>query len=392
MLNNSKKFMSFGKMPIANNFLNKEDFVSEYFFDMDVSFNEEKSLFHLKNFPEPKQMFNENYKFFTSSSNYMTKHFENFAYKASNKFLKNGSKVIEIGCNDGTLLNFFRLKGFECLGFEPSSNVASLAEKKGLKIIKNFFSSEFCEENFRKKTDLICAANVICHIPDLDHLIKSLDTFLSDEGVFIFEEPYLGSMFEKISYDQIYDEHIYIFSISSINKLFEKYDFELFLAEPQFTHGGSMRYFIRRKSLNSGSYNIESLLESEKNKKLDSLEACIDFKKNCEISKERVLEKLNFFKKKGLKISGYAATSKSTTILNYCNIGTDMIDCIYDTTPEKIGKFSPGMHIPIEDYKNFKNNYPDVAYLFAWNHKEEITKKESVFLNKGGKWFSHVEL
>ena len=281
---------------------------------MDVSFNEEKSLLHLKNFPEPKQMFNESYKFFTSSSNYMIKHFENFASKMSSKFLKNNSKVVEIGCNDGTLLNFFKLKGFECMGFEPSLNVADLAEKKGLKIVKNFFSSALCEENFKKKTDLICAANVICHIPDLNNLIKSIDTFLSDEGIFVFEEPYLGSMFEKASYDQIYDEHIYIFSVSSIKKLFEDYGFELFLAEPQITHGGSMRYFIRRKSEKHTNSYIGNLIENEKIKKLDNIESCLNFKKNCENSKEKIINKLNSFKKKGLKISGYAATSKSTTI------------------------------------------------------------------------------
>ena len=90
-----------------------------------------------------------------------------------------------------------------------------------------------------------------------------------------------------------------------------------------------------------------------------------------------------------LKISGYAATSKSTTILNYCNLNKDIIDCIFDTTPEKIGKFSPGMHIPIKNSLNFKNNYPDIAYLFAWNHKDEIFKKEGGF---NGEWFSHVSL
>ena len=111
MLNKSKKFMSFGKMPIANNFLDKKNFNNEYFFDMEVAFNEEKSLLHLKNFPKPSQMFNENYKFFTSTSNYMINHFENFASKITKKFLKNGAKVIEIGCNDGTLLNFFQSKG-----------------------------------------------------------------------------------------------------------------------------------------------------------------------------------------------------------------------------------------------------------------------------------------
>ncbi len=389
MQNKSNIFMTFGKMPIANNFLKKDNFSDEYFFEMEVSFDEKKSLFQLANFPKPSQMFNENYKFFTNSSKYMVKHFENYSNELSKEFLNDKSKVIEIGCNDGTFINFFNLKGFDCLGFEPSKNVADLAKKKGLKIITDFFGPNYEEKNFKKQTKLICAANVICHIPDLENLIKGIDYFLSDDGIFVFEEPYLGSMFEKVSYDQIYDEHIYIFSISSVKKIFSEMDFELFRAVPQITHGGSMRYYIRRKSKKINNFQID---EIEKKLGIDTLEACLKFKKNCEFSKEKTIETLNNFKNDGLKISGYAATSKSTTILNYCNLNEDIIDCIYDTTPEKIGKFSPGMHIPIKNSSNFKNNYPDVAYLFAWNHKDEIQNKEKSFTDKGGKWFSHVEL
>ena len=97
-------------------------------------------------------------------------------------------------------------------------------------------------------------------------------------------------------------------------------------------------------------------------------------------------------KKAGKRICGYAATSKSTTILNYCNLNTDIIDFICDTTNEKIGKFSPGVHIPIVPISYFHKNLPDVAYLFAWNHKDEIFSKEKEFLKKGGSWFSHVSL
>ena len=239
---------------------------------------------------------------------------------------------------------------------------------------------------------MICAANVICHIPDLDGLIKGIDFFLSDRGVFVFEEPYLGSVFKKVSYDQIYDEHIYIFSITSIKKIFEDYGFELFKAEPQITHGGSMRYHIRRKKNNLMEKIVKELIEQEKLEKLDSIESCLQFKQNCEKSRENTLRKLDNFKKKGLRISGYAATSKSTTILNYCNIGTKYIDTIYDTTPEKIGTFSPGMHIPIRDHSEFNKLLPDIAYLFAWNHKEEIMNKEKNFSENGGLWFSHVDL
>ena len=117
----------------------------------------------------------------------------------------------------------------------------------------------------------------------------------------------------------------------------------------------------------------------------------MEFKKKCENSKKNLLLKLKNFKKKGKTIAGYAATSKSTTILNYCKIGPNIIDYICDTTPEKINKYSPGMHIPIVSIEHFKKNMPDVAFLFAWNHKKEIFKKEKK-INKKMKWISHVRI
>ena len=210
---------------------------------------------------------------------------------------------------------------------------------------------------------------------------------LKDNGTFVFEEPYLGSMFEKVSYDQIYDEHIYMFSASSVSKIFRKFNFELIDVLPQSTHGGSMRYIIKRKK-NSISSNVKKVIDFEISKKLDRIESCLDFKSNCEDSRRKLLEKINLFKKQGKSICGYAATSKSTTILNYCKI-SDQIDYICDTTIEKIGKFSPGMHIPIKDMNHFYNNQTECVYLFAWNHKNEIFNKEKDFK---GTWFSHVEL
>ena len=132
------------------------------------------------------------------------------------------------------------------------------------------------------------------------------------------------------------------------------------------------------------------MIENEKRKNIDSLKGALDFKKNCEISKERLLEKLFKIKKQKKRISGYGATSKSTTILNYCDIGPDIIDCIFDTTPDKIGKFSPGKHIPISNHKFFSEKFYDYSFLFAWNHKNEIEKKEKKYLKSGGKWITHL--
>ena len=384
-------FMSFGKMPIANGFVKKEDFDKEFYFNMEVGFCEDLSLFQLNDHPKPELMFNEKYPFFSSSSELMKVHFKDYAEYINKNFLNSESKVIEIGSNDGTLLKNFSNHGIECLGFEPSKNVADKATSEGVKTINSFFNTNNLDQakEYLGKTDIICASNVICHIPNLNDLIVSLDKMLSKNGVFIFEEPYLGSMFEKVSYDQIYDEHIYMFSASSVAKIFKLYDFELVDVLPQSTHGGSMRYVIKRKNVEKKSKNLVQTLEREKMKKLDSLESCIQFKKNCELSKIQLIKKIDKLKNNNKSICGYAATSKSTTILNYCNIDSKTIKFICDTTPEKIGKFSPGMHIPIVDMKHFRENITDAVYLFAWNHKEEILKKEDKFKVD---WFSHVAL
>jgi len=384
-------FMSFGKMPIANGFLHKDKFNKEFFFEMEVGFSPDLSLFQLNDHPKPKMMFNENYPFFTGSSQQMKIHFNNYANWAKKYHPSKIKNVVEIGSNDGTFLKNFNTGDYNILGFEPSSNVAERALKDGINTVSKFFDKNSVKDQkkFIGNTDLICAANVICHVPDLSDLIQSVDMMLSKNGVFIFEEPYLGSMFEKVSYDQIYDEHIFIFSVSSVCKIFKLFNMELIDVLPQSTHGGSMRYVIARKNVHKISNNVSVILKNEKLKNLDNISSCIEFKNKCELSKIKTRENLLNFKKNNLKIAGYAATSKSTTILNYCNINNNIIDYICDTTPEKIGKYSPGTHIPIVDMSHFKNFTPDVAYLFAWNHKDEIFKKEKNFK---GEWFSHVAL
>tara|TARA_Y100000591_G_scaffold113112_1_gene96567 strand:- start:1175 stop:2371 length:1197 start_codon:yes stop_codon:yes gene_type:complete len=388
-----KPFMSFGKMPIANGFLKKSQFKKEFFFNMEVGFSKEISLFQLNNHPAPKQMFNKNYPFFTSSSKGMVKHFKSYANWIKKRYKKNLKNLIEIGSNDGTFLKNFKNMGINLIGFEPSKNVCEISRKNGIKTINKFFNYKNVKnlKKFKNKVNIITAANAICHVPELISLIKGIDFLLDKKGLFIFEEPYLGAMYEKNSYDQIYDEHIFMFSASSINKIFKKYNFELIDVIPQKTHGGSMRYVIGRKNSFKVSKNVNKILRYEKNKNIDNIKGCKNFKKNCEISRKNLLTKLNFFKKRKYKIAGYAATSKSTTILNYCNIGINYIDYICDTTKEKIGKYSPGMHIPIVSMDHFKKNIPDRIFLFAWNHKKEILKKEKKLKNKK-KWFAHIKI
>jgi len=387
-------FMSFGKMPLANGFLKKEEFEKEFFFEMEVGFSEKLSLFQLNDFPSPEKMFNKEYPFYSGSSSYMKSHFKDYADWIKKNYLSTKSNLVEIGSNDGTFLKNFVGTDINYLGFEPSENVAKEAIKNNVNTKNIFFNKNSIEDlkNFKSNTNVICAANVICHIPNLKDLISSIEILLSKKGVFIFEEPYMGSMFSKVSYDQIYDEHIFMFSITSIKKIFQLYNFDLIDVIPQVTHGGSMRYVVGRKNEHQISINVINGLKEEKEKKLDKVESCIKFKDDCEKSKQKTIQSLKEFKSMKKNIAGYAATSKSTTILNYCNIDSTLIDFICDTTEGKIGKYSPGMHIPIKPISHFKDQLPDIAYLFAWNHKDEIFSKESDFKKNGGRWFSHVAL
>ncbi len=390
-----KFVMSFGQMPLANKFLETKNFKDEKFYDMKVGFDENLSLFQLLESPDPEEMFDRNYAFFSGTSKYMVSHFEIFSNQIKDR-LKNISKikkVIEIGCNDGIMLqNFIDKDKYDHLGIEPSKNVYEEAKKKKLNVINDFFTNELSLnlKEYLKKTDVIYAANVICHIPNLNNLFKGIEELLNKKGVFIFEEPYLGDVIRLTSYDQIYDEHVYLFSLLSVDKISKLFDLELIDVYPQETHGGSMRYVIARKGEYSISDNFKRLMQKELDQGLDKIETYFNFKNNCESSKKRLIKILNSYADQGKKVSGYAATSKSTTILNYCKIGKELIDCIYDTTPLKINKFSPGMHIPIKHHKDFILEKPDVSLLFGWNHKKEIFEKEYNYTKDGGTWISHI--
>jgi methylation protein EvaC len=194
----------------------------------------------------------------------------------------------------------------------------------------------------------------------------------------------------KTSYDQIYDEHVFLFSALSIQYLFGLHGMELIDVQPQTTHGGSMRYVLAHQGAHPVKDSVARLVASEKEQGLDRLVTFEQFRINVEQSRTNLVKLLKDLKAQGKKVAGYGATSKSTTILNYCGIGPELIEYISDTTPIKQGKFTPGMHIPVVPYQAFKDNPPDYAVLFAWNHAEEIMAKESEFMAAGGKWIVHV--
>ena len=387
-------FMSFGRMPIANGFLKPEETGDEYFFELAPAFCAACGMLQLMEQPQPEKMFHEQYAFYSSTSRYMQAHFEAFAHAVINGILagRNDPLVVELGSNDGIMLRHLQQRGLRHLGIEPSANVAEVARSQGISTVSAFFDRKLADDIAAEhgRADAILAANVMCHIPDLPNVAAAVQRLLKPDGVFVFEDPYLGDMIAKTSYDQIYDEHVFIFSATSVKRAFTAYGLDLVDVFPQITHGGSMRYKFAPTGSRPVSPRVEAHLAKEQAQGLDRPETYRQFRKNCEQSRSLLMQTLDDLRSKGKRVVGYGATSKSTTVTNYCGITPAHVEFISDTTPIKQGKLSPGVHIPVKPYDEFTRKYPDCALLFAWNHATEIREKEQDFIAAGGRWIVYV--
>ena len=386
-------FMTFGEMPIANAFLNKEDFDSEYFYELQPASCSKCTTFQIVNVPDPKSMFHDHYAYFASTSTIMTKHFKKLAEDVMGNYLDSKDPfVVEVGSNDGISLQNYSKAGIKHLGVDPSENVVKESKKKGISAICTFFNEDSAKKiiDDHGKADIIISTNTMHHIADIKEVVSGAKMLLKQKGLMITEDPYLGEMIRLNSFEQIYAEHNFIWSVMSMKNLFELYEMEIIDVAPNHHHGGCMRYFIGHKNEHVQNQSVFQQLEKEENLGLNNRKTFEKFRVACEASKKALMALLNELKIRNRRIVGYGATAKSATLINYCGITIDHIDFICDTTLVKQGMYSPGAHIPVVPHEEFCSNYPDYTILFAWNHKEEILKKEKKYRENGGKWIEYI--
>jgi len=384
------KFLDLGKQPITNAFLNKEDFDKEYLYNLSIGYDDETKMVSLMEMVKPEMMFNETYAHRASMSKTMLESFKKIANSLMENY--NPSRILEIGSNDGVFIRNFNPENV--VAVEPCGNLAKITNEMGYETYSEFWNTKTAEAIISDKggVDVIYSANTVCHIENLDEVFRAINIALNDHGVFVFEDPSLYNVLNNNSYDQFYDEHVYVFSVIALKNILAKHDLKIFKVENLPTHGGSNRIYVKKMSNNKIKIDSSVLenIEKERNFNMDKIESYEHFAVRVKQSRTDLVDLLNRLKSEGKKIISYGATYKSATIFNYCRIGTDLIDYITDTTPNKQGKYSPGMHIPIVSPEEGFDKSVDYAFLGAWNFGKEIINKENKYVERGGKFITHV--
>ena len=389
----NKKFLDLGYQPLANKYLKKYKKLSQKkggLYKLTVGFNTKTKLVSLiKKIPD-KQMFGGNYPYKSSMSITMLNSFKNLSKKIKKKFKP--KKFLEIGSNDGALIKNFSRNNAICV--EPCSNLAKITKRKGYYTYNNYWNLNLAKKIKDKfnTIDVIYSSNTLTHINDQNDVFKSISHVLDKNGILIIEDPSFLECIKKGSYDQFYNEHIYIFSALSVKKIISKHKLELFEIERLDTHGGSLRYYIKRtenKKIHIKN-SVSKQINDEINFGLNRYSTYKTFGDNVKKSKINLINIFKNLRNNNHKIIGYGATAKAATVLNYCNIGDSIIDYFVDTTPDKINRFMPGTKIKIKKYDQKLLDDVNYIYLGAWNFKDEIFKKEKKFIKKGGKFITHV--
>jgi|SRR3989344_4939684 len=383
--------IDFGKMPIANAFCSPDQFGKEFFYNLVLGFDPKTKAIGLVNTVPLQKMFHDHYAFYSSTSKGMQIHFAQTAKKLL-PYAKKGL-VVELGSNDGIMLEAWKNLHIPAVGVEPSKNVADVSIAAGHDVITKFMSDKVVLEILaRGQVSLVYSANTFCQFENLSEYLGYIIRLIGKKGVFVFEDPYFLDIFQKTSYDQIYDEHVWYFTISFMNSMLKPLGYHVFNCEHLKVHGGELRMYVGHKDTFPVKRSVAKWLDEEKDldRKVEALE------KNIKKSKNRLLNILNQVKKSGKTICGFGATSKATTIFNYCGIGPDLIPFVTDNTPIKEGKYYPGVHIPIVSQKIFEKGVKnpkkriDYAFLGAWNHFKEINKYQSWYSQAGGSWITHI--
>ena len=399
--NDLTRIMSLGATPPANAFVSEQERGKpQERFPLDVHICRACGHVQLLDIVDPEILFR-NYVYVSGTSPVFVDHFWRYAEAMLGLTgMLRGSRVVEIGSNDGTLLRFFKDVGMKVLGIDPARRIAEEATKNGIETLPEFFDLALAKRLRAQgwSASLILANNVFAHADDLHTIVDGVKHLLTPDGLFVFEVSYLVDVFEKTLFDTIYHEHLSYHTVKPLIGLFERHGMQLIDAVRVDSHGGSLRGIAKVKG---GRFpkqpGVEELVALEARLGLHGPDAFRNFFENIGRRKTELTALLRKLKGEGKRIAGFGAPAKATTLMFHFGLGPETLAYIIDDSPLKQGLYSPGHHIPVVPSSHLYDaaHRPDVVLILAWNFADSIMKKHQPFRDAGGRFvvpLPHVEM
>lgn len=389
-----RQFLDLGFTAPADGFLRLDQLgESETHYPLQVCQCEECGLAQLNHVVSPEILYRHDYPYESSITNAGRRHWKEFADTVC-QMLGLGEKdlVIDIGSNVGVLLECFRNNGPRILGVDPASNIVRIAEARGIETWDEFFGRHVVARILAEKgkASVITGTNVFAHVDDLREFMTAVESLLTDKGVFIFEAPHFGHLVRHLEYDTIYHEHLSYLSLRPLISFFHQFGMEAFEVQERDIHGGSFRVFVGRRGARPVGASIAVMLASEQSAGLYDPARLDSFAREVENNRRELTWLLQSLKHSGKRIAGVSAPAKGMTLLSYCRIGPEILDFVTEKSKLKIGRVTPGLHIPVVGDEELIRQKVDYALLLAWNFADEIMNNLSAFTQQGGRFIIPV--
>jgi SAM-dependent methyltransferase len=365
-----REFLDLGKQPLANKYPTEAQFAAEDFFPLAVLFCERCRNVQLGTVVSRERMF-EDYYYLSSVNAALVRHFESLARK-----LDKAKFVVDVGSNDGILLKPLKALGVRALGIEPSINVSKVANDLGLETVTTFFTKQSAQQIAKDygKADVIVASSVFTHLENPHEFIEAVKILLDHGGRFIIEVEYIGNFLKNVQFERFYLDRIFYYSLTSLKHLFESHGMYVADVEHIEPHGGSLQVTLRRQGeggVATARVTEQLTLETEQL----TLEQLAKFKAEVDRQIGAFRNVLMDYKAKNLRVGGYGAPARVSTICNYGKIGPSLIEFTVDDSPLKQNKFTPGTHIPIVPRAYLDSHRPDILVVFAYEYMDDIRNK-----------------
>lgn len=386
------RFLDLGNQPIANALLDADDLTKlEPRFPLQLAFCENCALVQVTETIPATVLFGRDYPYFSSFSPALLAHSrEHVQSLLQERQLDERSLVVEVASNDGYLLQNFVAAGIPVLGIDPAKGPVRAARKRGIPTMQAFFGVDVALRLAAKGklADVMIANNVAAHVDTINEFIAGFAILLKDDGLARLEFAYLRDLIEQCAFDTIYHEHLFYHSVTALEPLFRRHDLHLNDAERLTIHGGSLRISVSKKP--GKSRRLRALLAVEAALGMNSLTYYRDFSSRVSQLRQKLVQLLEQERARGARIAAYGAAAKGATLLNYVGLRPGLIDYVVDKNPHKIGKYMPGVQLPIRAVEALTSDRPDYVLLLAWNFAREIIAENRSYMEMGGRFIVPV--